>query len=157
MSTFKVPGPCTVDWGGADCGKTKEGLIINIRTNFIPVIDDEHGAEPADYIFGGKSATVECGFIDTSAALAVVNGIGDISSDGAGTLTIGKLAISDSVAKTLTITDRDGNTWVAAQAIPMDPSGIPLQSTKEIVLPTVFLLLPDANGQIFSTLPSYLV
>lgn len=164
MSVFRVPGPCTIKFGTApspvSLGVSKSGVIIRSRTAWAPVTDDAHGTEPADYIYTGKSAQVEVVGIDP-AQLKVANPFhaygGLLGSGGAaGLATIGALAYA--IGKQLSIVERgEVYTWTALVCVPLDPDILGLASTTELTVPITFLVVPDVNGKLFSTLPSYLI
>lgn len=160
-ATFRVPGPCTIQFGGVPLGVSKAGITIRCRTSWSPITDDEHGTEPADFIFTGKSAQVEVASLDVvaleSANLFHAYG-GLLASGGAAgmTATIGGLA--SALSAQLDIIERGGiYTWVALGAVPLDPDSILLASTSELQLPVTFLIVPDANEKLFSTIPAYII
>ncbi len=154
-TTYHVPGPCTITYGGQGLGVTKSGVTLNARTNMIPITDDAHGAEPADYIFAGKSATVTiigmnmsallaCNFWDGTDQLLARKGITDIGN------------LMSAVASALIITETDSSIWQANKAIPVDPETMQLVSTIELQVPLMFLIIPDDNDKLFVTVGSYL-
>lgn len=164
MSVFRVSGPVTVKFGTApspvSLGVSKSGAIIRTRTVWTPVTDDAHGTEPADYIFTGRAAQVEVVGIDV-AQLKVANVFHDYggllgSGGAAGLATIGALAYA--LGKQLSIVERgDVHTWTALVCVPLDPDTLGLVSTTELGVPITFLIVPDVNGKLFSTLPSYIL
>ena len=133
MSTdFRVPGPCKVSYGGEDCGYTKGGITIRTTTNWKPIITDEFGTEPADFIFAGKSLTIDLVLVDTAilgkaldqSSTVSVFVIGPTANDatGVGELTSKDQTVDGTMALPLIITERDGSTvWTAPIATPMDP------------------------------------
>jgi len=158
-ATFRVPGPCTVYFGGVSLGISKAGVNIRIRTTWTPVTDDEHGTEPADFIFTGKAAQVEVVGLDTTLIKAA-----NIWGDYGGLLmgvTNSLYAIgakASALSKAFSIVERQASyTWTALRAVPTDPDQMTLASTVELQIPVTFLIVPDANGKLFSTFPSYLV
>lgn len=164
MSVFRVPGPCTIKFGTApspvSLGVSKSGCVIRTRTAWTPITDDAHGTEPADYIYTGKSAQVEAIGVDP-AQLKIVNPWHDYqgllaSGGAAGLATIGALAYA--LGKQLSIVERgDVHTWTALVCVPLDPDALGLLSTTELAVPITFLIVPDVNGKLFSTLPSYII
>lgn len=160
MSTYRVPGPCEVKFNNLSLGTSKSGIILRARTDWTPITDDEHGTVPADFIFTGKACQVELGALDVvslkAANLWHTYG-GFLGSGGAAGMpaTIGALASALSYA--LTITERDGiSIWGALAAVPTSPDAATLASTSELNLPVTFLIIPDVNMKLFSTLPSYI-
>lgn len=164
MGVFRVPGPVTIKFGTApspvSIGVSKAGAIIRTRTSWAPITDDAHGTEVADYIYGGKSAQVEVIGVDY-AQLKIANIFHDYqgllaSGGAAGLATIGALA--SALGKQLSIVERgDVFTWTALVCVPLDPDALNLLSTTELTVPITFLVVPDVNGKLFSTLPSYLI
>jgi len=161
---FRVPGPVTVKFGTApspvSLGVSKQGCVIRTRTSWSPITDDAHGTEPADFIYGGKSAQVEVAGLDV-AQLKTCNIFhayqGLLASGGAaGLATIGALA--SVLGKQLSIVERgDVYTWTALVCVPLDPDSLGLLSTTELAVPVTFLIVPDVNGKLFSTLPAYII
>jgi len=150
---FRVPGPCTVAWGGNNLGVTKAGVIIRTTPNWVPITDDAHGAEPADYLWAGKTITVECiglheDLITTANPFVVAFGNTAVVGEHLGQ------DISPQLA--LTITERDGSSIWSALNTEVLPPELLLSSTQELQIPLTFLILPDANGKLFDTVPSYL-
>jgi len=164
MSVFRVPGPVTVKFGTApspvSLGVSKSGAIIRTRTDWAPVTDDAHGTGPADYIFTGRAAQVEVIGVDYD-KLKIANLWHDYggllgSGGAAGLATIGALAYA--LGKQLSIIERgDVFTWTALVCVPLDPDTLGLVSTTELAVPITFLVVPDVNGKLFSTLPSYII
>lgn len=165
VAEYRVPGPCTVKFGptGApvSLGISKSGVILRTRCTWTPILDDAHGTEPADFIFTGKSCQVEVAGLDT-AQLKTCNIFHDyggiLGSGGAAGLpgTIGARAYV--LGKQLSIVERgDSYVWTALKAVPVDPDALALVSTVELAVPVVFLVVPDINGKLFSTLPSYIL
>lgn len=156
---YRVPGPCTYKFGvgGVSLGHSKEGCIIRARTSWLPIIDDSHGAEPADFIFGGESAVVEIiGLhMEQMYDAAVFSGAGGLYLKDYGSAYVGVLA--SALATILRVTERDGgaNYWEALKTIPLDPDVLALKSTVELQAPVSFLILPDDNDKLFSHVPSY--
>ncbi len=149
---FRVPGPCGITWGGNDLGATKAGIILRSTPNWIPIIDDEHGAEPADYIWAGKLITVEC--------VGMHEDLITIADPFANSLGSGKVVGEhigvDTTHYALQITERDGtSTWLAAHTEPV-PADMLLNATQELRVPLTFIILLDSNGLLFNTLPSYI-
>jgi hypothetical protein len=163
MPRYTVPGPCKISWGGIDLGFTKAGVIIRPSTNLIPIIDDEHGTEPADWIRAGKSATVECVFNDPVKIKAAQPFIGRLLSNMSGANNqVGRLVNNvpnsvDDLGKTLVITERvPTNLWTALKTAPMDPQQLLLSSTQEFLAPILFIVALDDMDRLFSGLPSYI-
>lgn len=167
MGIFRVPGPCTV-WFGTPTPKTlgtsKAGVTIRTRTTWAPITDDEHGSEPADFIFTGKAAQVEVPSLNVAALKAcnIFGSYGGLLSGVTNTLlAIGALA--SALGQQLNIVEREASfTWTALLAVPLDPDVMTLASTTELVLPVTFLIVPydvvgTNYGKLFSVLPSYLV
>ena len=148
---FRVPGPITVSWDSQDLGKFKEGAIIRTETFWQPVVDDEHGDEPATHIFAGKSATVEIIGLSMASFNAAEVAKPNLWLGGLWANTNAVGALLSSYGKVLTITEFDTSTWVADLSQPMDPAELILSSTQEIALPVLFLIIPTATGELFST------
>ncbi len=169
MARYSVPGPCKVYWNNQDLGYTKSGVVIRVNTGMVPIIDDEHGTEPADFIRAGKSAVVEVVLNSTAgykAALAAVTGasypvqfgikntstplnkIGSLANDGAGGTQYGKaFKIIERVPT---------NIWIADFSLMSDPQQLLLASTQELLLPLTFVIAMNDTDQLFSTVPSYM-
>ncbi len=164
MSVFRVPGPCTIKFGTApspvSIGISKTGVVIRTRTSWAPITDDAHGTEPADYVYTGRSAQVDVVGVDP-AQLKITNLWHDYggllgSGGAAGLATIGALAYA--LGKQLSIVERgDVFTWTALVCVPLDPDLLGLVSTSELTVPITFLIVPDVNGKLFSTIPSYII
>lgn len=163
---FRVPGPCTVKFNLEPLGVSKAGVTIRARTTWTPLTDDEHGTEPADFIFTGKAAQVEVAGVNV-AALFDANVWGSygglLMCVTNGLLAIGALA--SVLGKRLDIIEREGTaavTWTALKAVPLDPDVLTLASTTDMVIPITFLIVPypaagEHYGKLFSALPEYLV
>jgi len=164
MSVFRVPGPVTVKFGTApspvSLGVSKQGCIIRTNTSWITITDDAHGTVPADFIYGGKAVQVEVVGLNV-AQLKTCNIFNDYqgllaSGGAAGLATIGALA--SALGKQLSIVERgDVYTWTALLAVPLDPDALGLLSTTELAVPVTFLIVPDVNNKLFSTLPAYIL
>jgi hypothetical protein len=140
-------------------------VTIRTTTNWYPITDDAHGNEPADFIYGGKSCTVEGVFISMTGVHDGAPWIGDIlhaSPASVGlVITNGVDATSANLGKELIITERDHTApapklWKAKLAVPSDPSEITLRSTQEHQLAIAWTIAPDASGALFYVLPDYL-
>lgn len=161
---YHVPGPCTLSWGGASLGGTKAGVSITPQTHLIPIVDDEHGNVPADWIRAGKSATITVILNDPSSIKTAVPFIGGLLSIMSGaTSQVGKLAFAGDplsgtfIGKEFIITEANGtDLWKAKYVLPADPEQLMLASTQELLAPITFVVAPDENGSLFYTLPSYL-
>lgn len=165
-----VPGPCTVTYGGSTLGFTKAGVTISIKTGLVPITDDEHGTEPADYIRSGKSAVVEAIFnnmTDLHAASQSTNGLwiaGLLSNYKSGTTQVGKMTFdgdptdnANFLGQQLWITERNtANIWKAKYAVPSDPQAFLLAATQENLVPLSFVLSIDENNKLFYELPAYM-
>ena len=149
---FRVPGPCAIWWRGSDLGVTKAGVIIRSVPNWVPITDDAHGAEPADYIWAGKILTVECvGMYEDSITTA---------NPFANTLGSGKLVGEhigqDTVHSALQIIERNvAHTWDAAHTEPLPPELL-LAATQELRVPLTFMILLDSSGLLFNNVPNYI-
>lgn len=162
MAIYRVPGPC-VAWFGTptpkSLGTSKAGVSIRTRTSWAPITDDAHGTEPADFIFTGKAVQVEVAAVDVAllkaaAAWSAYGGL--LMSMTNGLLAIGALA--SALGQQLNIVERqDSYVWTALKAVPLDPDVLTLVSTTELQIPVTFLIVPDSNGKLFSTLPSYIL
>jgi len=142
-------------------GTSKAGVILRSRISWVPITDDAHGTEPADFIFTGKAVQVEVAGVDVAALKAanVWHPYGGLFGSGgvAGLpATIGALA--SALGKQLSIYERiPTNVWTALIAVPLDPDTLALASTTDVSIPITFLVVPDANEKLFSTLPSYII
>lgn len=150
---FRVPGPCAVWWGGYDLGVTKDGVIIRSTPNWVPIIDDAHGAEPADYIWAGRILSVECiGLHEDLITLAQpfdnVLGSGKLVGEHVG---------QDTTHSALEIRERGGTyIWKAAHVEPLPPEMLRLAATEELRVPLAFMILLDSSGLLFNTIPGYI-
>lgn len=155
---YRVPGPCSLLYGANDLGITKSGVVIRGTTSLVPIGDDQHGAAPSTFLFGGKSAIVEV--IGLSLATLAVAGLFDggiLNNDdleGNHGAVIGQLA--SETAQALTITERDGTSiWVANKAFVYNPDNLTLKSIQELQMPLRFMIIIQA-GKLFSTVPAYM-
>lgn len=154
--TFHVPGPVEVGFGTLNytsIGETKEGVILRFEDLWNPVMCDDYGDIPVDYIFAGKRIDVECLGMSVSDLLAAdpyrsllgkSEDVGSIYSGGSTTLY--KLQLTERTA-----TDK----WIALCCHPFIES-LQLRSAAELNVPLRFRILPDANQELFSTVPSYI-
>ena len=156
---YHVAGPCDVRYGTNttstySLGTLLQGPIIRITTSVQPVTNQSLGASHASMIFTGKSAIVEVVGIDFGTLWTVAPwAAGQLL--GLGTAKIGALA--SALAKPLIIVERTStNVWIAQLAVPVDPAEIGMRSTQEDRAPLSFLILPDADGLLFQTVPSYI-
>ena len=148
---FRVPGPCTIKWNSLDLGVTKSGIVIRSTPNWIPILDDAHGEEPVDYIWAGRTITVECvGMFADSITTADLFG-----NTFGGDKDVGEHIGIDTTQKALLITERDLSTWGAPQTEPLPPS-LELAATHELRIPLVFIICPDATGRLFTAIPDYI-
>lgn len=162
MAIYRVPGPC-VAWFGTptpkSLGISKTGVTIRTRTSWTAILDDAHGTEPADYIFTGKAVQVEVPALNVAllkAATVWSTYGGLLMSTTNGLLAVGALA--SALGQQLNIVEREGSyTWTALKAVPLDPDTLVLAATTEEQIPVTFLIVPDANGKLFSVIPSYIV
>lgn len=149
---FRVPGPCAITWGGNAIGVTKAGVIIRSTPNWVPIIDDAHGAEPADYLWAGRIVTVECiGMHEDLITLA--DPFDNVFGSGK---VVGEHIGQSTTHSALAITERDGTSaWLAAHVEPV-PADLLLSATQELRVPLVFMILLDSSGYLFNTIPSYI-
>ena len=159
---FHVPGPCQIYWDEELLGFTKAGIIIRPVATWEPILDDEHGAAPADFIQTGKSCVVETILLHPSDYAGVASLFAMTlldASDTAGANLVGSYAGpggNDDIYKALTIVEANGATWTADFAVSGDPREIRLMSTQELGLPMLFQIVPNAAGKLFSAVPSYI-
>ncbi len=151
--SYRVPGPCTIEFGGADIGVTKSGVIFRPNTSLVPITDDRRGAAPGTYLFGGKSCVIEIigmNFSDIEDADIWDGGALQLGANGVGSL-------ASTGAKSLVIVERDTiSTWTC-NAFPTDPRELNMKSTQEMNLPLLFVVVMDqATGKLFSTVPAYI-
>jgi len=172
---YYVPGPVDVRWGvggiatsplpgSLTLGYTKSGILLRPSTNWIPILDDEHGRAPADFILGGKGLVIEAALVDPSKLKVLQPTIGNFfSMSGAdGYNRVGEVAWDGQIdgfadwCCVLEMHDRLGRVWRAeGGAVPLDPSQIGLMVTQEITFPIAFMILPDStNLNQLLTLPS---
>ena len=142
---YYVPGPVTVNWDG-ELGTLKEGVRIRVNGSLNPITDDLHGAEPADFIITGRSAIIEIISVDYTAL--VTRKLFDLSHKSK----VGTLA--STLAKELTITEGKG-VWKAPLAYPQDPATLHLRSIDELQVPLVFMIIPNDELLLFTTVPPY--
>jgi len=162
VAIYRVPGPCSVWFGTGSpksLGVSKTGVNIRSRTSWSPITDDAHGTEPADFIYTGKAVQVEVAALDVALLKAAATWTaygGLLGSTTNGLLAIGALA--SALGQTLSIVEREASyTWTALKAVPLDPDILALVATTEMQVPVTFLIVPDANGKLFSTIPSYIL
>lgn len=149
LTPYHVPGPVDVKWANGALGECKEGVVIKPRQGIRPITSDWYGTEPADYIITGRSLTVEFRGLDILQLKnsGVISGTGQEASENVG------IKASD-VAEELVINESAG-AWIAERTYPIDIAELPLRSTEEIQFLIVFLVIPDANGKLFRTVPHY--
>ncbi len=149
---FRVPGPCEIWWGGSELGVTKAGVLISTTPNWVPILDDAHGAEPADYLWAGKVITVEClGMHEDLITLAL-----PFANTFGGGKAVGEHIGQDTAHAALEIKERTGgHSWKAAHTEPLPPELL-LTATQELRTPLAFLILLDVNGYLFNTIPGYI-
>jgi len=171
-SRYIVNGPCALYYGSEGSehflGAYQRGVTISVNTGVNPITSDYSGTTPVTGIFVGKTGVVEVPlqFIDNVTSddmhTAIWNALGtflNICFDNANN-PIGTLAMD--CARQLKIVERDSDeVWKAPYAIPVEPAEIQLDSTKEVVFPMRFLLLPvpwdkPGSGKLFTTVPSYM-
>jgi hypothetical protein len=162
-----VAGPTDVRWGGSSAayslGVNKSGVTLRVKTSWDPIYDEYHGLEPANYVFAGKSATVECIALNMAALLnsapwSTIAGLGG-SGMTVAAYKIGKLAIgpTGNLTRPLYIVEANGtDVWIALTAIPLDVTELTFRSTQELQVPVSFLIVPDDDEQLFSTVPAYI-
>jgi len=170
--TYRIPGPCTAKFNNISLGKCKEGLVMKLQTMWKPITCDATGSTPVDFIFVGRSASVEGNFMEPDAIksakprLMDAYSIFDTNGIGIGKMIYNGAAIAStySLGKTLAVIDgsRYGDSeadcsWEASMCAPMEPSSSLLSSVQEQQIPCAFIIVPDANGKLFSKLPAYLV
>ncbi len=168
--TFHINGPVTVKYNGITLGKCKEPIAIRPKVTWTPILVDGFGTAPAGYIFGGRSAVVECvlseyedsvrGFTELTQDM-FPNGLYSIlAGTGNDPLKVGELA--SNVAKILTLEETaeisPGNPyyWQADIAVISDPAELILNATSEMQWPISFLIIPDSSADLFSVIPSYI-
>jgi len=165
-TVYHVAGACSIKWNSNDLGTAKSGIILRISDDWVPLTCDEFGAEPNDFIYAGCSCIVEAILEDVDKVgdaepwIGVYSALVDDDDDSQ----IGKLAF-DGVQSTATdlgqeleITEGVDPTaiWKAYQVVPTEPSSIVLASTQENQIAIAFVVIPDANGKLFYTIPNYL-
>lgn len=154
---YRVAGPCTILYGTslASLGKTKTGPVIRSTVNWVPIVLDEGGGEPVDYIYAGRAMTVEIVGVDIALIKKTLfrnTLLGNARSS------VGVLIdeVVGHVNQRLRIVERDGSYWEALIAEPVEPTEVLLEATSEFNIPIIFLIVPDASGKLFSTLPTYI-
>lgn len=58
MSDYQL-GPCKVELGGADLGKTEGGVTVNFEETYAPLHTDQDGENPVDERCTGTTVSVE--------------------------------------------------------------------------------------------------
>lgn len=169
--TYRIPGPCTVTYNNVSLGKCKEGLTMRLQTMWKPITCDAAGSTPIDFIFVGRSASVEGNFVEPDAIKAAAPrlldaySIFDTNGIGIGKMIYNGASIAPiySLGKALKVIDgsRYGDSeadcsWEANVCAPIEPSNNLLSSVQEQQLPYAFIIVPDENGKLFSKLPAYL-
>jgi hypothetical protein len=159
--TIQVPGPCTITYGTLAApeafGVALDGVTITSQMIWTPIVADVLAGSPVDYIFGGRNVTVSFQLADI-AALANTFFLGSLGKLGTaadpGTVVICPATLS---TRALRITERESQGyWQADYAVPLDPAQLLLAATQELRIPFEFKILPNAKGQLFSALPSYI-
>ena len=170
MVAFRVPGPVDVKVGSLavgsaiSIGSLKEGVIIRPQMIWEPVLADEGGQAPLDYIFRGRVAIVELiGLSYADIELAKLWPGGLLTKSHSDTnFPIGKVIDSTInnfalhlLEHALATEDQTELTWTAPIAIPLEPDELNLTATNESQVPVRFRILQNAAGQLFSDIPTY--
>lgn len=58
MSDYKL-GPCKVEVGGSDLGKTEGGVTVTFEETYAPLHTDQDGENPVDEVCTGTTVSVE--------------------------------------------------------------------------------------------------
>lgn len=157
MATYVIPGPVSLSFGGKTIGNIKNGVRINMQDIVVPINDDAHPQGAADYIFMGRTVTVEV----TGLMWGDAASLKDVGAVGAGKLNaanafanVGRLTSSALTnAATLIITQADAKTWEWTYAAMSIVGEMPLSSSQEATMSLQFTIVPDANAQMFSEIP----
>lgn len=154
---FRVQGPCIVKFGPVTpvtIGETKDGVRISFAEELVPIICDEFGDAPIDYILAGKTAIVECIGMELS-AIKTSDFFRDLigKSEDVGTLYNANAA----TVYELIIEEREGTAvkWEADCVWPIY-NEFAMRTSLELNIPLQFRILPDTDGKLFKTIPSYL-
>jgi hypothetical protein len=143
-------------------GETKSGILITIQTLMVPIMCDEYGNAPVDYIFTGKAATVECIGLDWSKIkstqfyrdlLGKTETVGTIYNKDLASNAQYQLLIQENPRGDATPANFQ---WKAACVFPIVDGELNIRSSVELQQPLRFRVLPDTNGCLFSTVPTYL-
>jgi hypothetical protein len=160
--SYHIPGPCSISWGNNDYasatvwGTTDEGIFIDVNEEWVPINDDEHAGNAADYIFGGRSLIVRATLVDKAKFSDIITSLASYPNwFKNGKASAGSLL--SSIGQALHIAERDSSSkWVALKTGPQNPEAIVLAASSEVVLPVTFRVVPDDSGKLFSTTPSYI-
>jgi hypothetical protein len=165
----RVPGPISVSvakgsGGWLPLGVTKAGAIIRIENRWEPITCDAFGSEPADYVAAGGGCQIEIigldiRLIETALAAILEETWGAIQK--VGYLVSGETnsAAADCIKVKMTewsLVGEQAQVWEADKCIIANTHEIALRSTQEFQVPLIFNVLPDSDGLLFQTLPSYI-
>lgn len=155
---FYVPGPCTITYDTQSFLTTKEGVIIRPRVNWKELVADVTGVAPSGFLENGRGCTVECSLCNfTSTNLAqlsakCVDGLGSVLASSNGNIG----ALMSALKAILVITEADASAWTASYAMMLDPTEIPLMATQDLVIPIMFIIIPDGGNDLFTSIPTYI-
>jgi len=170
--SYRIAGPCTVLFNSVTLGTTKEGIVVRANSQWEPILTDRTGGAGVAHVFSGKTCLLEMVLCEKDDGTGIglkkittllADGLLGLSSaDDASTpgfptspkVAIGTLA--SAIAVPIRINERGGSLyWEGQKAFMLEPGEIPLTSTRELLLPVQFILLPDDNGDLLSTVPNY--
>jgi hypothetical protein len=145
-------------------GVTKAGAIIRIENRWEPITCDAFGSEPADYVAAGGGCQIEIIGLDTGYIAAALAGIleetwGTIQKVGYLVSGEANSAAADCIKVKMTegsLVGAVAQVWEADKCAIANSHEIALRSTQEFQVPLIFNVLPDSDGSLFQTLPSYI-
>jgi len=156
---YRIAGPLTISLASdGDLGQALDGAIIRIQTFWKAIQTDSFGETPVDQIFLGKNLSIT--FIAVPIALELasiwVEELGSIGAAADDPPAIGALATT--LGQKLTITERNGDTWVTENSVLSDPEQLLLSSKQEMQIPITVICTPNlTTGKFFTSVPAYII
>jgi hypothetical protein len=140
-------------------GTTKQGVILQVDEFWQPISADIGGEAPFDYIYLGRSIIVSCIGLDPvlfdAANLFREGTLNDVGTSFANIGTVIDNTTANQILEIYERSDTVTPSWKALIAEPIK-NGFNLQSSSELQFPLQFMIVPDATGKLFTSVPTYL-
>jgi len=159
MPSYRVAGPCVCAFGTdaaeVSLGVSKDGFTITPRVEWLPIISDSGGDQPVDYIFGGHAATLE--FLGITWGSFQTEILDVLIAQSVGEYFVAGMT-TPITAQQIQITESDGSSeWIAPLACPLWPTNVLASASVESAGNLQFLIVPDANFKLFTTIPTWVI